>query len=327
MGRAALHPPAGHLTTSMPDISAKPAAVCAVIVTYHPDEDFGVRLRRVLPQVAATVIVDNGSSAAAAARLHDLSTSLPLTLIDNGENLGIARALNQGLRYALDRGYAWALLLDQDTVVDADLVVSLLAAYAACPDPAQTAAVGSRFRDSHDRPTEVRALPAQGESWREVEAVITSGTLLPLAAFTAIGPFREEFFIDYVDIDYCLRARAKGYRIIETRRALMSHTVGAPTRHALLGRGQWTTNHSAERRYYIARNNTVLLREYGTSKGGSWRWKSIVRSFRLCKRIALFEQDKLAKLVAVGEGWWDGMRGKLGPRAAAGRPAGSPHDP
>ena len=322
-----MHPPEGHLTTSMPEISVKPAAVCAVVVTYHPDGDFGARLRRVIPQVAATVIVDNGSSAASVALLHGLSTSLPVTLIGNGANLGVARALNQGLRYALDRGHAWALLLDQDTVVDHDLVESLLAAYAACPGPAQTAAVGSRFRDSHDRPAEVRALPAQGQLWREVEAVITSGTLLPLAAFAVIGPFREEFFIDYVDIDYCLRARAKGYRIIETRRALMSHTVGAPTRHALLGRGKWTTNHSAERRYYIARNNTVLLREYGTSRGGSWRWKSIVRSFRLCKRIALFEHDKLAKLVAVGQGWWDGMRGNLGPRAAAGRPSSRPHDP
>ncbi len=119
-----------------------------------------------------------------------------------------------------------------------------------------------------------------------------------------------------MDTEYCYRARALGYRVIQTRRALMAHTVGAPTPHRGFGKTTWTTNHSAERRYYIARNNTVLLREYGTSNGGSWQWKSLVRSFRLCKRIALYERDKRRKIVAVAQGWWDGMRGRLGRRPA-----------
>jgi rhamnosyltransferase len=298
------------------DISPRPPAVCAVIVTYHPDADFGARFGRVASQVSAAVIVDNGSSAEALARLRALTAYPGVSVVSHGENLGIAHALNTGIRHAERCGCRWALLLDQDTVVDDALVETLLATHASYPDPARIAAVGARFRDTHERPAETRPLQAEGESWREVEAVITSGTLLALEPFAVIGPFREEFFIDYVDIEYCLRARARGYRIIETRQPLMAHTVGAPTSHQVLGRAKWTTNHSAERRYYIARNNTVLLREYGTSQGGSWRWKSIVRSFRLCKRIALFERDKLAKISAVGRGWWDGVRGHLGKRPA-----------
>jgi rhamnosyltransferase len=313
------HPRRGyHLANSalrVTDPSTNPPAVCAVVVTYHPDADFGARFARVAAQVAAAVIVDNGSSADAVTRLGALAANPGVTLVSHGENLGIARALNTGIRHAQGRGCPWALLLDQDTVVDDDLVDTLLGAYASCPEPARIAAVGARFRDTHERPAATRPLHAGGESWQEVEAVITSGTLLALGPFAVIGPFRDEFFIDYVDIEYCLRARARGYRIIETRRPLMAHTVGAPTSHQILGREKWTTNHSADRRYYIARNNTVLLREYGTSKGGSWRWKSVVRSFRLCKRIALFERDKLAKISAVGRGWWDGVRGNMGKRA------------
>ncbi len=286
------------------------------MVSYNPDPGFVARVHRVIPQVGATVIVDNGSRAASEPALQALSAHPAVTVLRNGSNLGIAQALNAGIRHAVERGHAWALLLDDDTEVDDALVSALLEAYADCPEPERTAAVGARFRDTHDRPAASRALAAHGDAWQEVEAVITSGTLLPLAVFAALGPFREEFFIDYVDIEYCLRARARGFRIIETRKALMAHTVGAPSRHPLLGRHTWTTNHSAERRYYIARNNTVLLREYGTAKGGSWRWKSIMRSVRLCKRIALFEDDKWPKLTAVAEGWWDGMRGRLGPRRA-----------
>lgn len=297
----------------MPESSTTRQAVCAIVVTFHPDDGLTERVARVAFQVAATIIVDNGSDAGSVV-LRQVAALPAVTVISNGSNLGIARALNIGVERAREAGFSWALLLDQDTVVDATLVDTLLATYLACPEPQKTAAVGARFRDTHERPSDIRHLDARGDTWREVEAVITSGTLLPLQTWAVIGPFRDDFFIDYVDIEYCLRARARGFRIIESRQPLMSHTVGSPSRHQILGSTRWTTNHSAERRYYIARNNTVLLREYGTSAGGSWRLKSLSRSFRLCKRIAFFERDKLSKILAVGQGWWHGMRGQLGPR-------------
>lgn len=309
------------MTAETPDHRFSAADVCAVVVTHHPDPDFPSRLQRVVPQVGSTVIVDNGSSTDAVTMLLAAATSPTVTVLRQSENLGLAQALNAGVRHAMTAGLRWVLLLDQDTHVDADMVDTLLAVHASldAADAQRTAIIGSRFRDTHARPAESLPLDARGELWQEVESAITSGTLLSLDAFAAIGPFREEFFIDYVDTEYCLRARSAGYRVIETRRPLMSHTVGAPSRHRWLWSKKWTTNHSAERRYYIARNNTVLLREYRTSAKGSWRWKSVVRSFRLCKRILLFERDKLAKIVAVVQGWSDGVRGNLGPRGRIGR--------
>ena len=105
-----------------------------------------------------------------------------------------------------------------------------------------------------------------------------------------------------------------GYQVINTRKQLMSHAIGSPTQHHLLGVKKWTTNHSPDRRYYIARNNTVMLREYGNYRSGCWALKSLRRSLRQCKRIALYENMKLEKIAAVIHGWWDGIHGKLGPR-------------
>jgi rhamnosyltransferase len=297
----------------MPERRPAGIDVCAVLVTYHPDSGFPARLSRIVPQVGETVIVDNGSRDESSSMLRELSAWPALTVVNNAENLGIAGALNIGVQHSLARGYSWAILLDQDTQVDEDMVERLLAARASWAG-GRLAAVGSRFRDTNARPAEIRRLDASGELWEEVESVITSGSLLSLEAYAAIGPFRNEFFIDHVDTEYCFRARAAGFRVIETRRPLMSHTIGAPTVHRMLGKTTWTTNHSPDRRYYIARNNTVLLREYGTSEGGSWRLKSVIRCLRLCKRIAFFEQDKIAKILAVGQGWWDGVRGNMGPR-------------
>jgi rhamnosyltransferase len=138
--------------------------------------------------------------------------------------------------------------------------------------------------------------------------------LIPLETHAAIGVFREEFFIDYVDLEYCCRARAKGYFVIRTRKPIMSHAIGAITRHSVLWMKKWTFNHSADRRYYIARNDTVMLREYGNYGFGLWALKSFGRSVRLCKRIALYEQMKTSKMIAVAQGWWDGVRGQMGPR-------------
>jgi rhamnosyltransferase len=285
------------------------------MVTYHPDDGLPQRLVRIVGQVGALVIVDNGSNDAELAMIRAQCAAASITLIANGANLGVARALNIGIEQAVSRGFDWALLLDQDSSIEPDLVATLLAVHAAHPQKSTVAVIGAGYRDVN-RPDE-ESIAATGDPWLEVESVITSGSLLPLATHAALGPFRDEFFIDYVDAEYCFRARARGFRVIRTRRALMSHAIGAITQHQVLGIAKWTKwtfNHSPDRRYYIARNDTVLLREYGNYRFGIWFFKSFGRRFRLCKRIALHERQKASKIAAVAQGWWDGVRGRMGPR-------------
>jgi hypothetical protein len=47
---------------------------------------------------------------------------------------------------------------------------------------------------------------------------------------------------------------------------------------------------------------------------------------KTCKRIILYEHPKGAKILATAAGWWDGIRGNLGPRGAARRSPGRPFD-
>jgi rhamnosyltransferase len=208
------------------------------------------------------------------------------------------------------------LLLDQDSVPDSGMVEALIAAHASFPEPARLAVLGAGFRDLNQPQPASSGLPPE-PPWEEVESVITSGSLVRLATLDRLGAFRDELFIDYVDSEYCFRARAEGYRVIKTRQPLMSHAIGASTRHAIFGIHKWTSNHSADRRYYMARNDTLMLKEYGRFRWGSWALKSLGRRVRTCKRIALYEDAKLGKIAAVLQGWWDGVRGNLGPRRRA----------
>jgi rhamnosyltransferase len=282
--------------------------VCAILVSYHPDGELPRRAARILEQAGALVIVDNGSGGEAHEMLRGIAADSRVSLVLNPTNLGIATALNSGVERARAAGFAWVLLLDQDTDLNDGMLTSLIAVRAAYPEPARVAVIGAGFAE------ETRPARQPGAAWEEVEAVITSGSLIPLAVHAAVGPFRDEFFIDYVDSEYCFRARARGYRVIRTAEPLMSHTIGAPTRHDVLGLRKWTTNHSPDRRYYIARNDTVMLREYGGYAFGAWALKSLGRRLRTCKRIVLYERAKARKIAAVWAGWWDGVRGRLGPR-------------
>ncbi len=295
--------------------------VCGVLVTYHPDAEFTSRLAAMRRQLTAIVIVDNGSGDAAQTLLKTLAADAAIEVVCEPQNRGVATALNIGLARAAARGFAWALLLDQDSRIDEDLLAGLLAVYRAFPDRHRLAVVGAGFRDFRGEPdaTEHGAPP---DSWEELDYVITSGSLVSLGIFARVGPFRDDFFIDYVDTEYCWRARALGFRVIKTRKHLMSHAIGKPSRHRLLWMSKWTTNHPPDRRYYIARNFTILTREQARAQAGNalqgfagrWVFKSLGLVFKLAKRVVLYEDRRREKLFALGQGWYHGARGIAGPR-------------
>ncbi len=288
-----------------------PACVCAIFVTHHPEARFADRLPGVAAQVGGVVIVDNGSGEAALAMLARLSEDPRVSIVRNEANLGLAQALNVGIECARARGFASVVLFDQDSQADEDLVATLLAVRAASPEPRRVAVVGAGFRERH-RPERGAAKVPGDLRWDEVPWAITSGSLLWVASHAAVGPFRADFFIDYVDTEYCLRARARGYSIIKTRAALMSHSVGTPSVHRLLWMKKWTSNHGPARRYYGARNHTVMLRESGRYPAGSWAIAGFFACLTPGKRILFYEAHKGEKLAALLRGWWDGVRGRLG---------------
>lgn len=288
--------------------------VCAICVTYHPDSNLPERLQRVLRQVSHLVIVDNGSSPTALSMLNDIAKDDHVTVVLCKENLGIARGLNIGVEHAMNLGYEFALLLDQDTCVNDDIVSVLTRIHRFHPDKDRLAVVGAGYAGSQRVP--MCADDPQLEC-EQVEAVIASGSLLPLKTFEKIGPFREEFFIDYVDSEYCARAWKKGYLVVISRRPLMTHVIGNPLRHRFLWMTKNTRNYPADRLYYQARNDTVMLRESGQYRAGLWRLKALNRALRRCKRVILFEPHKASKVFGVLHGWCDGVRGRLGQRISA----------
>ncbi len=281
--------------------------VCAVVVAYFPDEGFVRRLKVLLPQVWALVVVDNTPTQECAPQLLSLmAVESRIHVIENHQNAGIAAALNQGLEYALQIGCKWLLTLDQDTRCYPDMVTTLLQANDECE--LRSAVIGSNYFDTQSHQMKVR--PNGKTGFLEQKTVITSGSLIDAHVAHELGGFRDDFFIDQVDHEFCLRVRAHGYRVVISRKPVMDHSVGRAggVRLPLLG---VLPNHPPLRKYYIARNSVVTVAEYWWREP-EWCLRRSVRLLLGLLLMATLEKQRLAKIRAFAAGVSDGLRHRMG---------------
>jgi len=295
----------------MRNIKPEKRNISAVIVTFNPDSEFPQRLASLREQVDSVLIFDNNSTdKRAVAMLHEISCQTNIHVLINPENVGIATALNKGINLSIDKGYQWVLTLDQDTVVLGKLVDNFAIVYEACDFKNQIGVIGLNYKDPHTGYE--RDICTNNSLYKEVGSVITSGSLVSIPAFIKTGLFREDFFIDQIDHEYCLRLKNLGYKIIFSFQVGMLHPVGEMQIHNFLWKQFEITNHKPFRRYYIMRNYTVLQMEYSNKK---YTWiinKVIKRLYEEAFKIFLFENQKFVKTYAMMLGVWDGIRGKMG---------------
>jgi rhamnosyltransferase len=299
------------------------AACGAVVVTFEPPAGLARRLQALQGQVRQIVVVDNGPVTARAALAQELAQVPALRLIGNDENRGIAAALNQGLAALAAAGCDAALLLDHDSVPDPQMLPRLLAELRR-PESARAAACVPRIRyDLEDIRCRWPAT-APGARWRfrfafadrlaapcPVDLAISSGMLLDLAAWRALGGFDEALFIDLVDTELCLRARAGGWSVVAVPQAELRHSLGAVQRRRLLGVQVYPTHHGAHRHYYLARNRVRLYRAYAR-RFPSWALYETLSAVKLLVKALCFEPGRWAKLRATWRGTLDGLRGRGG---------------
>jgi rhamnosyltransferase len=279
--------------------------VCAVVVTYNPHPTFIDNIAALGAQAGHIVVVDNGSSGETEQQLRELEARQDCTVIRNHQNLGIAAALNLGVNHAIGVGFDWVATFDQDSRISDGFISRMLETYQQAEHPEKVALIAPTYVD---RESGVHQ-PLMRASDGEILVTMTSGNMLPSSAILEVGAFDESLYMDYVDIEFCLRARQKGMLIIQSP-AVLFHSPGRLTHHRFFGFGFGTTNHSAERRYYITRNRIRLLVPYAAD--WPWVWREIKAMFAEAAKIALVEENKWKKFRAMAAGTADALSGKTG---------------
>jgi rhamnosyltransferase len=291
--------------------------VSAIIVTYNPEvAGLGTLLNAIAPQVAHIVVVDNGSKANLGQWLAEQTAKTEFAPL--GSNYGIAKAQNVGIDRARTKGSDYVLLLDQDSVPAPNMVATLLAAAKAqIAGGIKLACVGPRYEDSRQNnpPPFIkieglrlqRQTCASAGSVVDVDYLIASGSLIPMATIEAVGGMQEELFIDYVDIEWGLRAQHKGYQSFGVCAAEMQHDLGD---NPVKFRGRSIPVHSPLRHYYHFRNAVWLYRQ-------SWprtNWK-IVDAARLVRKFvfySLFTTPRHEHAWMMTKGIFHGLLGRMG---------------
>jgi len=282
-------------------------SVAACIVSYNPGPEMRLALCSVLSQVSTVFVIDNASSNESAVMLAELCAEPAVTLISNKDNVGVAGAFNQAARMAIGQGYEWMLLMDQDAVAPAGLVQRLMRGVDGWGGT-RLPAVLCPLSIGSDPSGHQSAVPNADMA---VGACINAGSIVRLVAWEAVGGYDEDFFVDYVDIEFCFRCRQHGWAVVQVGGAVMVHSFGSPTSHRFLWKRPMTSNHSALRRYYITRNRILFYRKYWRFDA-RWVLGNVCIAIKEVVLIVLFESGKREKLNAITVGVVDGLRGLRG---------------
>lgn len=271
--------------------------VCAIIITFNPKDGLSKLIQILSTQFQKVFIVDNGSI-----DLPSIETNSLLKVRRNKHNLGIATALNQGVDDALESGYEWAVTFDQDSEPSTEFLNEMIRSCANLK--AAEFLLGANYYHAH-RDRIAHLPPDQAVTTFERTTLITSGMLLRLEFARAIGGFRDDYFIDSVDHEFCLRASRHGAKILITRNPLMRHHIGTHRANKRWAQAL-SASHEPARKYYIARNTLWTTRTYIWTNP-VWCAHQIVRLTTELAGIIFFEDRRTAKVSAFLRGLTDGL--------------------
>jgi len=208
------------------------------------------------------IVVDNGSVDDS---VNDLSDQFPNAIvIETGVNLGYAGGNNVGIRYALDIGFKYIMVLNNDTLLAPQCISHLLADlqlhldvaavapksfYLEAPDVIYFAG-GRISRDG-------RTHHIGGGSYNapkynlpcDTEWLAGCAILFRSKSLQELGLFEPKYYLLFEDVDWSLRARRRGYRLRVVPEATLWHKVSP----------SFSKTWSPLYRYYYTRNSFLWI--------------------------------------------------------------------
>lgn len=291
--------------------------VVAVITTYNSYTSIEQTILAVANQVRKVLIVDNGSGPDT---LEAIRTAIKHNQLQNCEllpqprNLGIGAAINIGARSALAAGAKYILTLDDDTETSPGAVAEL----ARCFAEHECQHVGIVWAHWTKEITYSRAGRQDEFGPRSAERVPSSGCMIRREVFESVGMFREDYFLDFTNYEYCERVTHAGWKLLICPTASVFQRPGDQVARKFFGRIVIVNNYPAERVFFLCRNGFVLY---------LWERRSGRQLRQHCRAVAaifvkslLYEREKLRKASAIIRGSMQGALGNLGPPAQSDTP-------
>jgi len=259
----------------------------------------------------AVWVVDNGSQEDPTAVLHERYPDL--RVLRNSRNLGYGGGNNAGLKWAIDEGAAYVLLLNNDVVVAPDCVRRLVTAAEAdsrigmatptvfyYDRPAEVYWDGGIVDwESGEAPHESRGLPVEGGIVKS-EWLDGCSLLVRVATVREVGLLDERYFLYFEDTDWSVRAARRGWMNAVVLEARAWHKVNRTA-------GGFA---NPVMRFYHFRNRYLFVTAHGPSRG-RLRWR-LRYAWIMCSGYMRARHEREGRQVFLAV-LVDLLRGRSGP--------------
>ncbi len=221
------------------------------------------------------LVIDNGSTDGSGDALAARFPAVEILRLP--ENRLYAGGANRGLRRALARGYDHAVIMNNDTEAEPDLVAALVAA---AESGSEIGLVGPKIL-YFDRPDRIWSAGGRIDSWcglfhhhglrkpdgppydveRDVDYLTGCCILVTRRALIDIGYLDESYGMYSEDADWSVRARRLGYRVVYAPQARLRHKVSAASGGGL----------TPYKMYHRVHSNLLFFRRHARP----WHWLTI----------------------------------------------------
>ncbi|GAB3887240.1 glycosyltransferase family 2 protein [Spirosoma agri] len=270
--------------------------IAGVIVLYNSALYCIQNIKTYLPQIDKLFIIDN-SDYIDESMVKELTKLTGSEYIYNHGNQGIAQALNEAAKRAIEEEYDYLLTMDDDSSAPTTMIAEMKQFISAQIQPDRLGIISAAH------------LPAtlRGNVPNRVLYTMTSGNLLNLRAYQAVGPFRDDFFIDHVDHEYSLRLNSSGYSITELPTVRINHPVGEKK----IKWGVTYVSRQPVRQYYMVRNGIIVAKQY-FHRYPIFTYKMIKLLIKEWLKIILAQTNRRQRMAFMMKGLSDGLSGRTG---------------
>lgn len=302
--------------------------VAAYITAYEDVEALNKTITAIQKQsyiISEIFIVDNSKNP-----IIGETNSQNIIVESHPENIGVDGGLSIAIKWAIEKGYDFLWLFDQDSEPLTDSLEILLTKYQELSAKNHNVGIiAPKILDIntlqefpghifHDYKFVPKPGYAQLTDYYTCDGVITSGSLVNLNAAKTVKLPKGNLFLDAVDYDYCMNFRYQNYDVIVVKNTIMQHRLGnyskVKDRLSKINGEIITFTCSPSRYYYACRNHTYFETRQSNKRMLHFclvhRFKCLVN---MIVRVVRYEPDSVfLKVWACTSGTFDGFRGRLG---------------
>ena len=287
-----------------------------VVVLYNPNKEIIKNINSYIEYIDKLYVVDNSSNNNKTL-INKIIENKKIEYIPNYSNLGIAKALNIGAEKAINEKFNYLLTMDQDSDFSGKnllVLINMIRDYnnnkILIKKFGKKEKIGI-FSPLHVINNDEKILGVPQEEFDSPINVMTSGNIINLDIYKKIGGFNEDYFIDCVDFEYCLKMRKNGFTLIRNNKSKLNHELGNLVKKNIFGKVYKTFEHNYLRRYYIVRNRNYLCKTYMDDFPEYCKLEKKC-TLKELKLVWICEKNKIKKTYYMLKGYIDFKLGRAG---------------